>query len=57
MKQRQFLVFINPYAGSKKGESLFKKYVQPMLDVADISYIVQVTSKSVSHMYMLVVMP
>ena len=45
-KRRQFLVFINPYAGSKNGESLFKKYVQPMLDIADISYIVQMTSKS-----------
>ena len=42
---RKFLIFINPMAGAQKGESVFKQYVKPMLDIAEINYTVEVTSK------------
>ena len=42
---RKLLIFINPVAGTKKSESVFKQCVQPMLDLADIQYIVEVTSE------------
>ena len=44
---RKFLIFINPKAGPQRGESEFKQYVQPMLDVAEINYVVVVTSEFV----------
>ena len=43
---RRFLVFINPMAGPQRGVADFKQYVKPMLDVAEINYVVEVTSKS-----------
>lgn len=42
---KNFLIFINPMAGSQKGVSLFGKCVQPMLDAAEINYTVIHTGK------------
>ena len=42
---KRFLVIINPVAGDHKSERIFKQCVQPMLDLADIQYIVEVTSE------------
>ena len=48
---RRFLVIINPVAGAKKSERLFKQYVQPKLDLADIQYIIEVTSELPLYYY------
>ena len=37
---KNLLIFINPMAGAQKGVRLFEKHVQPMLDIAEISYTV-----------------
>ena len=44
---RRFLVIISPMSGYHKSEMIFKQCVQPMLDLADIQYIVEVTSECI----------
>lgn len=42
---RNFLVFINPMAGTKKGASEFRQRVLPMFDLAEIKCEVVKTSE------------
>ena len=42
---RNLLVFINPMAGTQKGESDFNQYVKPMFDLAEINYVIVVTGE------------
>jgi len=48
-KPRNFIVFINPMSGIQRGESLFKRCVKPMFDVAEIEYKVIVTGRLPVH--------
>ena len=42
---RRILVLINPAAGKGKGESLFRKHVQPMFEMAEMKLTVVVTGE------------